>query len=165
MKKIFIIGIVAGGKTTLARHMSTKLGIPWYELDAIVHYETAEGRIKRTAEEQVDVIEEIDRTGQWIFEGTDRASYRCLLNMADTIVFLDPPLWKRKLRIFTRFMKQKVGIEKCHYRPNLHMLKMMYKWTNEFEENRSAFEVELKKYELKVIRLTSHNDIQKMLHI
>lgn len=83
MRKIFILGIVASGKTTLAKKLSKKMNIPWYELDSIVHHQTAEGRYKRTPDEQVEVIKDVARTGQWIFEGTDRESYECLFDMAD----------------------------------------------------------------------------------
>jgi hypothetical protein len=61
--------------------------VPWYELDSIVYHQTPTGRYKRTAEEQSDVIKEIDNNGAWIFEGTDRESYQCLYQMADTIIF------------------------------------------------------------------------------
>lgn len=42
---------------------------------------------KRTPDEQVEVIKDIDRTGQWIFEGTNRESHQCLFDMADIIIF------------------------------------------------------------------------------
>lgn len=157
--KIFIVGIVASGKTTLARRLSMRLDVPWYELDSIVHYETPAGRHKRTAEEQMEILREIDKGGVWIAEGTDRESYQDLYRMADTVLFLDPPLWKRRIRIFTRFLKQKLGLEKCGYNPDLAMLRMMYKWTRDFERNRSAFEAKLKQYEGKVIRLRGKNDL------
>ncbi|CAG7642481.1 hypothetical protein PAESOLCIP111_04345 [Paenibacillus solanacearum] len=157
MKKILIIGIVASGKTTLAKRLSKKMNIPWYELDAIVHHRTPTGRYKRTAEEQIEVIMEIDNRGEWIFEGTDRTSYQCLYQMADTIIFLDTPLWKRKIRILTRFIKQKLGIESCHYKPDFLMLKMMYKWTRDFEQDRSRFEAKLNSYSEKVIRLNNNS--------
>ncbi|MGO4185310.1 hypothetical protein AB4Z17_29510 [Paenibacillus sp. TAF43_2] len=131
MKKIFIIGVVASGT----------------------------GRYKRSAEEQIEVIKEIDIHGTWIFEGTDRESYQCLYEMADTIIFLDTPLWTRRIRILKRFLKQNLGIEKCHYKPDILMLKMMYKWTRDFEQNRSGFEAKLKKYKEKVIRLSDNNNL------
>lgn len=102
MNKILISGIVASGKTTLAKRLSEAMNIPWYELDSIVYHQTATERYKRTAEEQIEVINHIDRSGTWIMEGTDRKSYRCLFDMADTVIFLDPPLWKRRIRILTR---------------------------------------------------------------
>lgn len=160
MKKIFIIGIVASGKTTLARRLSKQLGIPWYELDAIVYHQTNNGRIKRTPQEQMEVIKEIDRQGQWIFEGTDRESYRCLYEMADTIIFLDPPLWKRKIRIVTRYFKQQSGLEQAHYKSDLKMLRMMFQWTNDFEKNRDEFEARIQLYEDKVIRISDNNSMK-----
>ncbi|SDT40324.1 Adenylate kinase [Paenibacillaceae bacterium GAS479] len=155
MNKILIIGIVASGKTTLAKRLSIQLNIPWYELDCIVHHRTSEESYKRTADEQVEVIMEIDEHGPWIFEGTDRESYSCLFEMADTIIFLDPPLWKRKIRIFTRYLKQNLGIEKCHYKSDLKMLRMMYKWTRNFELKREQFESKLQPHKHKLIRLAN----------
>ncbi|MCM3745779.1 hypothetical protein M3223_00285 [Paenibacillus pasadenensis] len=159
MKKIFIVGIVASGKTTLAQRLSEVLAIPWYELDSIVHHLTETERYKRNAEEQLEVIMDINRNGMWIFEGTDRSSYRCLFDMADTIIFLDTPLRKRKIRIVTRFVKQNLGIEKCAYKPDLTMLKMMFKWTRDFEKNRSDLEARLQTHKEKLIRLYDNNDL------
>lgn len=67
-RKLFIVGSVASGKTTLAACLSEQLGIPWYELDSLVHVRTAHGRIKRTPEQQMEAMAEIDRQGSWIFD-------------------------------------------------------------------------------------------------
>jgi len=71
--------------------------------------------------------------------------------MADQIIFLDTPLWKRKFRIFIRYIKQKLGIEKCLYQKDLRMLKKMYQWTKDFESNRDEFNAMLNEYEDKLI--------------
>ncbi|MHC1695626.1 MAG: hypothetical protein AB9835_10245 [Eubacteriales bacterium] len=97
MSKIFIVGIVASGKTTLAKEMSLRMDIPWYELDSVVHKHTINGRIKQSFQEQQSEINSIDATGNWIFEGVYRDSYHCLLDLADTIIFLDTPLWKKNI--------------------------------------------------------------------
>lgn len=157
MSKIYIVGIVASGKTTLAKKLSNKMHIPYYELDCIVYVKTENGRYKRSPEEQVEEIKRIDSLGDWIIEGTYRQSCHCLLDMSDKIIFLDPPLLLRKSRIFTRFIKQQLHIESCHYKSNLHMLKMMYKWTNDFEKNRSQFEVMIGKYSSKLAVITTRN--------
>ncbi|GMK39806.1 DNA topology modulation protein [Paenibacillus sp. CCS19] len=160
MRKIYIVGIVASGKTTMARQLSRQLNVPWHELDNIVYHQTDEGRIKRTPKEQQEVIEDIDRGGGWIFEGVDRTSYRCLYEMADTIIVLDPPLWKRRYRIFVRYVKQQLGIEQCGYKSDLKMLRMMYRWTNEFERNRADFEMRLTPYREKLVRIADLKELR-----
>jgi len=118
-----------------------------------VHVKTENGRYKRTPEEQVQEIQRINDLGDWIIEGTYREACKCLLELADKLIFLDPPLWIRKKRILTRFIKQKLHIESCHYTSNFNMLKMMYKWTGDFENNRNQFEEMLKMYNYKLIKI------------
>lgn len=134
--KIFIMGIVASGKTTYAKGLSHQLNRPFVELDSVV-YHTVDGvRIKRSPDEQVLVIQEMDAAGDWIAEGVYRPSYHILLDMADVVIWLDPPLWKRKVRILSRHIKQVMGIEKCAYKPDIEMLLNMYTWTKAFEGRR-----------------------------
>lgn len=159
MSKIYIVGIVASGKTTLAKRLSKEMQIPYYELDCIVHVKTDKERYKRTSEEQVEEIKRIDSLGDWIIEGTYRKSCHCLLEIADRIIFLDPPLWLRKFRILTRFVKQQLHIESCHYKSDLNMLMMMYKWTSDFEKNRVQFEEMIDGYKSKLTLITTSKAI------
>lgn len=147
--KILIIGIVASGKTTLARKLSELLGIKHYEIDTIVHDD--DKRIKRSEDEQKRIFKMINKNDEWIIEGTLREHLFYLCDMADKIIYLDVPLNVRRVRIFIRFIKQLFGIEKCNYKVNFKMLRLMYKWTNDFEKNKFAFEDKLFKYGNKVI--------------
>ena len=149
--KILIFGIVASGKTTLAKKLSKELNIPYYEGDCIAWGFPGEERYKRTDEEQAEMIDKINENPDWIVEGTYRESQRAFYDYADKIIFLDTPLYVRKYRIVKRFLKQKLGIEKCHYKPDLNMLKAMFKWTKEFEEERSKHEERLLKYREKLV--------------
>ena len=158
MRKIYVIGIVASGKTTLTKELSSRLGIPWFELDSIVHRRIGNERVKQSPEEQMREINSIDAHGNWIFEGVYRDSYHNLLDMADTIIFLDPPLWKRKHRILIRFIKQKLKIESCEYKPDLRMLRLMYKWTDDFERNRKNFNAMLNDYQDKLIVISKSSE-------
>ncbi len=159
-QKIYIIGIVASGKTTLAKALSTKKGLPFYELDAIAHGGEDTQRHKRTPDEQQQIIADIDAAGGWIIEGTYRKSCHCLLDLADTIVFLDTPLHTRLYRIFCRFIKQQLGIEQCHYKSDFHMLRMMYKWTWDFEKGRPEFVKMLAAYEHKLIVINNPSQLE-----
>lgn len=157
--KVLIIGSVASGKSTLARKLSNKSNIKSYEINSIVHDDV--NNIKRKNEEQQKIIKKIDNQNEWIIEGTLRRNLYNLLEMADNIIYVDTPLIIRKKRILTRYIKQKLGIEKCGYKPSYKMLKNMYTWTKEFESKRKDFEDILKKYQEKVIVVKNSNDINE----
>lgn len=70
--KIDIIGSVASGKTTLARKISQKYKVPYYEKDNIVWMRTPEGDKKRTPEERDKFFEQIITSDNWIVEGSPR---------------------------------------------------------------------------------------------
>lgn len=156
--KVLIIGIVASGKTTLARRLSKETNIKNYEIDLIVHDD--KNKRKRTNKEQQKIIEKINKQSDWIIEGTLRKNLYNLLELADKIIYLDIPIQVRKRRILLRYIKQKLKIEKSNYRPNKEMLKNMYKWTNEFENNKIELEEEMLKYKEKLIVLKSKRKIK-----
>ena len=147
--KILIVGIVASGKTTLARRLSKLLNIKHYEIDSVVHDD--ERNIKRSEAEQKKLFNKINKNDSWIIEGTLRKHLFYLCDLADVIIYLDIPVSVRIFRILTRFIKQKLGIEKCSYPVNFEMLKLMYKWTNDFEKNKCDFEEKLFKYRDKIV--------------
>lgn len=156
--KILIVGSVASGKTTFAKKLSKKLNIKHFEIDSVVHDDKS-GR-KRTEEEQKEMFDKINlEYNDWIIEGTLRKNLYYLLEYADKIVYLNIPLKIRKRRIITRFIKQILKIEKCNYKPTFDMLKLMFKWTNDFENKREEFESKLIKYKDKLIKLNSDKEI------
>lgn len=161
--KLLIFGIVASGKTTLSRKLSLKYNIPCYEGDSIAWGGEGEERYKRSDSEQLNTILDIDNRGDWIIEGTYRESQNCLFDMADKIIFLDPPLYVRKVRIITRFIKQKLGMEKCNYKPNFEMLQNMFKWTKNFENKRRKYEHMLLSYEDKLIKIKNEKELHGKL--
>ena len=142
--KILIVGTVGTGKTTLARKLSKEYNIKYYEIDSIVHDDV--NKKKRTPQQQNEIISNINKEDGWIIEGVLRENLEYLLEIAEKIIYLDIPKNIRNKRILTRYIKQKIGIEKSNYKPSLKMLKMMYKWSNEFEKNREGFENKLNKY-------------------
>ncbi|MFC5605059.1 hypothetical protein [Sporosarcina koreensis] len=149
--KIFIMGIVASGKTTYAKELSKQKGFPFVELDAVVYHNVDGVRVKRLPEEQMQIVHEMNAMGSWIAEGVYRPSYHLLLDMADIIIWLDPPLWKRKFRILSRHVKQVIGMEECAYVPDFQMLRNMYKWTKQFEGEREGLDGILQPYLDKLI--------------
>ena len=102
--KVLILGIVASDKTTLARRLSFESGIKHYEIDQIVYDDFNDK--KRDDEEQQEIIKRGDKNYSWIIEETLRKKLDNLLDLADTIVYIDIPLNVRKIRILGRFIKQ-----------------------------------------------------------
>ena len=147
--KILIIGPVGAGKTMLAKQLSKKYNIKHYEIDSIVHDDNAGGR-KRSQEEQNRIINQIDEMKDWVIEGTLRKNLYYLLGMSEKIIYLDISKRTRNIRILTRFIKQKLKIEKSNYKPTLKMLKLMYKWSREHENNKQQLEKCLNKYKEKL---------------
>jgi adenylate kinase family enzyme len=147
--KILIIGSVGSGKTTLAKKLSKKLEIPYYEIDSIVYNDTK--KEKRLTPEQDNIIKNINKNTSWIIEGTLRKNLNYLLDLSDKIIYLNTNYNIRKIRIIKRYIKQKLKLEKISYKSNLKLLIQMYKWNKEFEINKDEFEHQLTKYNDKLI--------------
>ena len=147
--KILIIGAVGAGKTTLGKQLSKKYNIKHYEIDSIVHDDNKGGR-KRSEEEQNRIIDQIDEGKDWIIEGTLRKNLYYLLEIAEKIIYIEVGKRTRNIRILIRYMKQKLGIENANYKPTIKMLKNMYKWSKEHENNKYELEECLNKYKEKL---------------
>lgn len=147
--KILIVGTVGTGKTTLARKLSKDYNIKYYEIDSIVHDDSQNGR-KREEEEQNVIIKNINQNENWIIEGVLRKNLQYLLELADKIIYLDVPKDKRNIRILKRYIKQRLKLEKSNYKPDIKMLKMMFKWSDDFEKNKKKLENVLIKYKNKL---------------
>lgn len=134
-KRIHIIGSVGSGKTTLAKEISSRLDIPYYELDNVVWIRHKSGDIKRTEKEREEYLNSILQTDSWIIEGVHNEEWvsNCF-NSADLIIFLDTKYSIRTYRIIKRFLKQKLQLEKANYKPTLEIFFKMFKWNRYFEE-------------------------------
>lgn len=134
-KKIHIIGSVGSGKTTLAKELSLKLNIPFYELDNIVWKREKSGDIRRTDEERKKYLNSIIHSETWIIEGVHNEDWvaNSFYN-AELIIFLDIEYPIRTYRIIKRFVLQKFKLEESNYKPTLKIFFNMFKWNRYFEE-------------------------------
>ena len=149
--KILILGVVASGKTTLAKRMSVENNINYYEIDSII--KDYKNGLRRTDEEQQEEIERINSQPSWIIAVNLSDNMYNLLKLADIIIYLDTPLHVRKRRLFYRFIKQKLKIEECDYKPNIKTLREEYKETDEAERYKDRLKNELLRYAQKVFVL------------
>ena len=136
-KKIYIIGPVGSGKTTLSKLLSKKYNIKKYELDKIV-WDDDHGNIKRTDREINNLFNEIIKNNSWIIEDVGREKFIDGIKKADITYYIDLPKITIYKRCISRWIKQKIGKEEFNYKPTLKSLGEMLKWANQDFKNKNV---------------------------
>lgn len=154
--KIDIIGSVASGKTTLAKRISKKYGVPHYEKDNIVWKRTANGDIKRSPEERDNYFHNIIKENNWIVEGSPRRILKESFESCDYIIVLDEYMLIRLTRVFKRWINQRSGREPYNSKPTWNFLWWNIKWVLEFNQMKKGLLRELSIYGGKV-KLFKHS--------
>ncbi|AFZ31771.1 hypothetical protein Glo7428_3285 [Gloeocapsa sp. PCC 7428] len=91
MKKVAVFGNAGGGKSTLSKRLSEITNLPLYVLDKIQY---PSGDTEVSEEEYQHIHEKILATDRWIIDGFGCMKTLWLrLNEADTLVFVDLPLY------------------------------------------------------------------------
>ncbi|HSI66810.1 MAG TPA: AAA family ATPase [Planococcus sp. (in: firmicutes)] len=132
--KIYILGSVASGKTTVAKKLSKKLGLPCYTTDDFVWERHKSGDIRNLEITRNQKFNEIIRKDNWIIEGIHIGWTEEGMANADLILFLDVPYSTRTRRIFKRYFKQKLNMEEANYRPTIRIVGKMMQWNRLFEQ-------------------------------
>ncbi len=111
--RITILGLPGSGKSTLARRIAEKLHVPYIHIDQF-WLEAGGGHNSRTTPDpekahayvREKVLEAIEQTS-WVSDGVYRLIQPEIAAKADTIVFLDIPLWRRLLNHAERTVHRK----------------------------------------------------------
>jgi adenylate kinase family enzyme len=86
-KKIVIVGVSASGKSTFARKLAAKIGLPVVFVDALVW---KPGWDYIGDEQAVEKLDEESSKPEWIIEGfIDKKAFSFIFERADTIIYLD----------------------------------------------------------------------------
>ncbi|MDB5056129.1 MAG: hypothetical protein JWM44_4179 [Bacilli bacterium] len=135
IKKIHIIGSVGSGKTYLAKFLSKQLSLPYHQLDNVVWKRTTkDDNIRNSVDERDRLLIEIISQESWIVEGAHHQWVVNSFEASELIIYVSPSRISRDLRILTRFMKQKIGIERGNYKQNLRDLFQHFKWNKEYDD-------------------------------
>jgi len=86
LERILIVGSPGAGKSTLARALGKKTGLPVYHIDNIYHYASGESITRDELRERLLPILESDR---WIIDGNYSATFEYRLQYATTVILLD----------------------------------------------------------------------------
>ena len=89
MKRIMVIGSPGAGKSTFARKLREKTGLPLYYLDRIYHLPD---RTHITREAFDAKLAEITAKQEWIIDGNYGRTIEIRLKACDTVFLLDYPL-------------------------------------------------------------------------
>lgn len=106
LMKITIIGPSSGGKSTLARKIGTKFNIPRLEIDKLWFYYGGHklSLRKNSTIEQKELVRErimadvksfLSQYDNWVIDGTYSKIQRLIANEADTVIYINRPLYKR----------------------------------------------------------------------
>jgi adenylate kinase family enzyme len=90
MQRILVIGASGTGKSTLARRMGAKLGLPVIHLDQ--HY-WSRGWTAPEAEDWRHRVEGLAAREAWVMDGNYSGTFDLRLPRAQAIVWLDLPRW------------------------------------------------------------------------
>ena len=90
MKRIAIIGSGGAGKTTLGLAMSECLDIPVFHLDRMYWQP---GWVLSDHEDVRPHLEDVMARDTWIIDGNYGSSIEERIRRADTVIFLDMPVW------------------------------------------------------------------------
>ncbi|OBT65551.1 hypothetical protein VE03_05035 [Pseudogymnoascus sp. 23342-1-I1] len=100
LERIVIVGKPGAGKTTLAAQLASRLSLHNVELDAINWQANWVQLPKDEMRERVS--ESIRGTDNWVLDGNYKAVRDIVWTRADTLIWLDYPLWLALWRVFRR---------------------------------------------------------------
>jgi len=127
MTRIAVLGNVGAGKSTICSELGRALKIPVYPLDRL-------GEEARQAREPKEEFarrhDELIRRGRWIIEGFGSwESMEKRLDAADTIIFVDHPVWVNCWWALKRQLKWVLGSrpDPLYGRPMLPRTRQLFK--------------------------------------
>ena len=167
MKKVAVVTSASGtGGTTVGRAMAHRLGVPFYELDALFW---KPGWVESTAEELHAAVEPIAATESWVIDGSYQSKIgQLVLGNADVVVWLDLPLrvWLPRLvaRTFRRARSGEIlwdGNRESLRKAFLSRDSLILFTLRHFRARRRTYPVRFADYD--VVRLRSQAEIDRFL--
>lgn len=131
--KIRIIGACGSGKSFIAKELSKKYNIAYFELDNLVWDRSAEN-LRFPVEVRDSKLAEILDMESWIVEGAHYKWGTESFEKADIILILKPNKLIRDYRVVRRFFRTRVGLEKWNYKQSYkNLYQMIFEWNRGYD--------------------------------
>ncbi len=159
-RRICIIGPSSSGKSTLGHHLSKTQGLPLYHLDLIAHIPNTNW-VRRPDLELFAAHDKLIESEEWIIDGNYSGCMPQRFSRADTVIWLDPPLWGTIWRYICRSIKNDKArpgkLQGANKELNLHLIK--YTLLN-YPRNRVKYrEIMAKNPHLRIITVKSMDEL------
>jgi len=102
MQRVMIIGGPGSGKSTLARALCEKLGLPVTHIDQL---QFGFGWVEVDPAKRDARVRDVIARESWIIDGNYSSTAEERMSRADTLIWLDIPLWRRLWRVARRTLK------------------------------------------------------------
>ncbi|MFF3410468.1 AAA family ATPase [Streptomyces sp. NPDC002742] len=108
MERILVVGVTGAGKSTLARAVSSRLGLPYHEMDAVYF----NGPGWAVNDKLTEDVSRLAAGPRWIVDSLGYPEVRDLLwTRADTVIWLDYPRRVVMPRVLLRSVRRTVTRE------------------------------------------------------
>lgn len=164
MKRILIVGNSGGGKSTLARRLGQKLGVP------VVHLDLLFWKAGWTESADVEFRSNVARALQqpaWVCDGDFSSSLDLRAPLADTIIWIDQSRWLCLFRAVWRLVQYRHGdrpdmAEGCRETVDLRFYSYIWHWNR---DRRARLEAAMATHgaHARIVRLRSDREITAFL--
>jgi adenylate kinase family enzyme len=129
VQRILVMGPPGSGKSTMARHLGARFGLPVFHLDKAYW---RPGWIEAPSDEFRAEVERIASLPAWVIDGNFTDSIEPRFRAADALVYLDMPSWLSLVRVVRRTVTgygrtRRDLPEDCPEKFDLHFLRFV--WT------------------------------------
>ena len=145
MQRVMIIGCPGSGKSTFARSLTAKTGLPLYYLDMM--YWNPDRTIKPKEEFRASLRETV-ALPKWIIDGNYGSTLEVRMEACDTVIFLDYPVEVCIAGVEERRGKPRPDMPWVEVEPDLEFIEFIKKYN---EESRPKVIELLEKYKEKSI--------------